>query len=249
MRISSRESPRTVPRHVLELGVEQLRHEVVGWVVRPPVDVVGEPAAIHHAHTLGRARGLPLVEPHAPVDLVADLLLVLLGDAQQHADHPHRHVGRQVVDEVEPPLVHQRIESPGAERPRLRLDLGHPPRREHPAQEAPVQVVRRRVLEQDDPRRDLHPALDQLEDRSLPRDVGAPVGAAALHVVEPAQRVEVVLLVVIQRRLVAQALPHGVRIGIDVEVVRVVVQLALRQVDHVRPPFRAAFTRPGRWGT
>ena len=46
----------------------------------------------------------------------------------------------------------------------------------------------------------------------------------ALDVVEAAQRVEVVALVVVERRFVAQPPPHRVRVGVDVEVVRVVVE-------------------------
>ena len=35
------------------------------------------------------------------VDAVPDRLLVLLGDAEQHPDHPHRHLRAEVGDEVE----------------------------------------------------------------------------------------------------------------------------------------------------
>ncbi len=66
-------------------------------------------------------------------------------------------------------------------------------------QQAPVEVVVRRVLEDDRPRRDLHPALDQLEDRALGRAVRAPVDQRALDVVEAAEGVEVVALVVVER--------------------------------------------------
>ena len=56
-----------------------------------------------------------------------------------------------------------RVERAGAELADLRLDLGDPLRREDPAQERTVHVVRGRILEQDVARRHLHPALDDLE--------------------------------------------------------------------------------------
>src|SRR5277367_4654402 len=97
----------------------------------------------------------------------------------------------------------------------------------------------RRVLEEDDARRDLHAALDELEDRSLARDVCAPFRTATLDVVESAERVEVVVLVVIEGCLVTQAFPHGVGIGVDLEVVRVVVQLAVGCARHGDRPCRS----------
>ena len=59
-----------------------------------------------------------------------------------------------------------------------------------------------------------------------------------MHVGEAAQRVEVVLLVVVERRLVAQPPPHRIRVGVDGGVVRVVVRaelalLCVRCVGHV----------------
>ena len=50
-----------------------------------------------------------------------------------------------------------------------------------------------------------------------------PVDQAALHVVVATERVELVLLVVVERRFVAQPLPDRVRVGVDLEVVGVVV--------------------------
>ena len=80
----------------------------------------------------------------------------------------------------------QRIEAPGAELADLRLQRVHLLRREHPRQQAAVDRVDRRVLEDDDARRHLDVGLDQLEDRAPSRDVGLPVDEAALDVVEPA---------------------------------------------------------------
>ena len=54
------------------------------------------------------------------------------------------------------------------------------------------------------------------------------VDQAALDVLEAADGEEVVLLVVVERRLVAQPAEHRVRIGVDLDVVRVVVHVAPR---------------------
>ena len=115
----------------------------------------------------------------------------------------------------------------GAELAHLRLDGVHLLGREHPRQQAAVDVVDRAGPRRGSmPGRDLDVGLDQLEDRALARPVRLPVDERPLDVVEAAQRVEVVLLVVVERRLVAQPLPDRVRIGVDLEVVRVVVEVA-----------------------
>ena len=125
-----------------------------------------------------------------------------------------------------------------AERAHLRFQLGDAARREHARQQRTVHVVRRRVLEQDAAGRDLDALLDQLEHRAATGAVGAPVDRAALDVVEAAHREEVVLLVVVERCLVAQPPPDRIRIRVDLEVVRVVVQL----VGHLDAPPGVAAT-------
>jgi hypothetical protein len=58
-----------------------------------------------------------------------------------------------------------------------------------------------------------------------PGPKGLPVRQLPGDVLVAAQRVEVVLIVVVQRSFVTQPFPGGVRIVIDVEVERVVVHL------------------------
>ena len=179
MRISSGRACGSSPRLVLELGVEELGHEVVGRVLGPPVDVVGE--QLGAAQAPGRRRHLVVVvvEAQALVDPVADRHLVLLGDAEQHADREHRHDRAEVGDEVEAPVVRpagrgcgRRTRAPSARsrsspsgvntrdsRPRCRSWIG-------------------RVLHQDQARRDVEAGHDRLERRSLPRPVGVPVDEA-----------------------------------------------------------------------
>ena len=55
--------------------------------------------------------GLPGLGAEVRVDPVADRLLVLLGDAEQHADHPHRHLRAEVGDEVEAAGADERVEA------------------------------------------------------------------------------------------------------------------------------------------
>ena len=72
---------------------------------------------------------------------------------------------------------------------------------------------------------------------------------AALDVVEAAQRVEVVALVVVERLLVAEPLPDRVRVRVDLEVVRVVVDVgsgALGFGSHPVTTNRALLRLPAR---
>ena len=87
-----------------------------------------------------------------------------------------------------------------------------------------MQVVVGGVLEDEHAGRQLDPGLDELEDRALGRAVRLPLDEPALHVLVTAHRVEVVFLVEVERRLVAQSLPDRVGVGVDGEVVRVVVR-------------------------
>ena len=148
--------------------------------------------------------------------LVPDRLLVLLGDAEQHADGPHRHLGAEVGDEVESARSDQRVEAAGAELPDLRLDGVHLARGEHPGQQAAVHVVVGGSSKMIEPGRDLEAALDQLEHRAPGRAVGLPVdrgrarrrrsGSARRSRTSRCSRAG---------RFVAQALPDRIGIGVD----------------------------------
>jgi hypothetical protein len=82
-----------------------------------------------------------------------------------------------------------------------------------------------RVLEQEDPGRELDPGLDELDDRTAGRGELLPVHEGPLEVLVAAEGVEVVLLVVVERGLVPQTLPRRVGIGVDHHVVGVVLEL------------------------
>ena len=131
--------------------------------------------------------------------MVADRLLVLLGNAEEHADGAHGDFGAEVGDEVEAALADERIERAGRVVPHLGLNGRHAPRGEDAAHDAAVEVVVGRVLEDEHARRHLHLRLDDLEHRALGRAVGLPLDRGALHVVVAADGVELVLLVEVER--------------------------------------------------
>ena len=96
--------------------------------------------------------------------------------------------------------------------------------------------VGRRVLEDDDAGRHLDVGLDQLEDPAASGDERVAVDRRALDVLVAAERVEVVRLVVVERRLLAEPAERRVRIGVDVDVVRVVVHVAPAGGGHAPLP-------------
>ena len=61
------------------------------------------------------------------------------------------------------------------------------------------------------------------------------VGKPPHHIIEPAQGEEVVPLVVVERYLLAQPAKHRIRVGVEVHVVGVVIQLSQARSRHVSP--------------
>jgi hypothetical protein len=148
---------------VLELGVQQHRHEVVGRMLGAPLDVLGEHRAagdvlLAHRHRLA-GHGAQV-----GVGLVAHRDLVLFGDPEEHADHPHRQRRGELGDDVEAVGADERIEAGDAVRPDMVFELGHATGGEHPRQEPSVCGVDRRVLEHDHARRQLDVGLHDVED-------------------------------------------------------------------------------------
>ena len=94
---------------VFELRHEQLGHEVVGRVLGPPVDVLAE-LAVGEVRVRSGERGAVVRDLQVGVEPVADDLLVLLGDTEEHPDRAHRHLGAEVGDEVESPGADQRVQ-------------------------------------------------------------------------------------------------------------------------------------------
>jgi hypothetical protein len=116
---------------VVELRVEEAGHQIVGWVFGTPFDVLGEhvPAGDLLLLHLHRLSGLGA---EVGVGLVAHRDLVLLGDAEQHADDAHRHDRAELGHDVEALGSDERVEAPNAEPSDLVLERGHSTRREDP---------------------------------------------------------------------------------------------------------------------
>jgi hypothetical protein len=99
-----------------------------------------------------------------------------------------------------------------------------------------VDGVYGRVLEDEHTGGHLDVGPDELDDAAPPGNEGLGVEIAPLDVGEPANRIEVVGLVVVERCLLPQAPEDRVRVGADVHVVRVVVHVTGALNRHVEPP-------------
>src|SRR5262245_3421678 len=106
--------------------------------------------------------------------------------------------------------------------------------------------VARWILEDDRPRRDVDVGLDQLEHPAATGDERLPILQRPFDVVVAAEGVEVVRVVVVERRLLAKAPEHRVRIGVDVDVVRVVIDVGAAH-HHPLDSCQWTLTRTGLW--
>src|ERR1700754_1720842 len=88
-----------------------------------------------------------------------------------------------------------------------------------------MEVVDWWILEQDDAGRKLDAAEDDIHRRAAAGPIGLPIMKFGCDVLVAAQRVEAVLVVMVQRGFVAQPLPDRVRVVVDREIVRVVIHI------------------------
>ena len=107
--------------------------------------------------------GLPGSVRKSRVGAVSGLLLGGLRNAEQHPDRAHRNLRAEIGDKVEAPRTHQRVESPRAEIADLRFQRVHLHGREDPRENAAVDGVLGRILEDHDSRRHFDVRLDELE--------------------------------------------------------------------------------------
>ena len=113
--------PRELPNlavFVFELGIEELSHEVVGWMLGAPFDVVGEHIAVRNC-TFSDVHRFAGFGAQRRVGLVANSGLVLLGNAEQHADDAHRHHRGELRDYVEAAGTDERVEADHRARVRI----------------------------------------------------------------------------------------------------------------------------------
>ena len=176
----------------------------------------------HHAALLGGA----LVDVQGLGGEVAELLGVAVGIADQRQDHRRRQQPRERGDVVELVLSLHGVEELPAELADAPLEVGDRTRGEGAGHQLAQPSVRRRVLH--DHHLDVLVGLrrDHLEDDAVARPERVGVDQPVEHVVVPAQRVEVVLLVEVDGRLVTEPTPDRIRIGVDRVVPRVVVDVS-----------------------
>ena len=138
-----------------------------------------------------------------------------------------------------------RIEDARAEVPHLGLERSHSLGREHARQHAAVLAVLGRVLEDEEPLRPVDAGADVLEDVGLAADQPLVVDEGLLDVVGAAQPVEVVLLVVIERCLVAEPLEQRIGIHIELDLVRIPIEVGRLADGHALAPvpLRSAASR------
>ena len=172
------------------------------------------------------------------VGLLAHRDLVVFGDAEEHPDDAHRHHRRELGDHVEAAGADERIEDADAVLAHLVLELGHRPGREHARHEAAVHAVLRRVLEHDHAAGELDAGADDVEDVAAGVRERLPVHEAAFDIGTARQRPEVEVLVVVDRRLVAEARVGGVGVGVDADVVGVEVHRPVSCTIDIRLPPR-----------
>ena len=152
------------------------------------------------------------IERERHVDPVADHVTLLGRHAEQGGDHVGRHLGPEVLHVVERAPADQGVEQAGAEGADVLLELDHAAGRERLGDQPAVAGVLRRVHED----HDLHGrplGRDHLHHGAVRGAERLRVAAEGIHVGEAAHGVEVVLLVVIERRLVTETLPD--RMGVD----------------------------------
>jgi hypothetical protein len=103
---------------------------------------------------------------------------------------------------------------------------------------------RAKFLEDHRARRELDVRLDQAQRRTPPGDERLFVDVRALDVLEPAQREEVVLLVVVERRFVTQAPEQRVRVVRDLLRRRVIVRTTHRTDSRLSVPALSRIRSP-----
>ncbi len=198
----------------------------------PPVEILVHPAHEGGGELLALERALvhrsPSLTPRSRARLLADLAGIFVRESHEHADHPCGHDCTELTDHVESVGTDERIESIDAELADVRFETRDLPGREHPRQQSAVDGVGRGVLENHDPRRHLHARLDDLQHAAPTRDECFALLQPTLDVRETTHRVEVMVLVVVERRLFTQALERWVRVGVDLDVVRIPVDVRSR---------------------
>ncbi len=181
------------------------------------------PASIAFGGDLHRFTGLG---SQVVVPSFADGLEMLVWHSQQHSDHPHGHPSAQISHEVEPLAADEGIQTFSTEFADLGFESADLARGEHPGQQLAMDVVDRRILENDEARRDVDVGLHGFQHVTPGRAERFDVDRCTVDVRESAQCVEVVLAVVVQRRFLPKPRIRRVRTDIQLDVVGVITNIA-----------------------
>ncbi len=141
-----------------ECDLNEVGHQVVSRVGSAEPDVVGEVGGFCDADCyFSLGRGSSIVDTKVLVEVVTDGDLIVVRDAEHGPDNPHRKIGAQVAYEVEPTASDEGVEYGAAILAHACLEPGDSAWGEHPSQQPTVQIVNRRVFEDEHPLGDLHP--------------------------------------------------------------------------------------------
>ena len=221
---------------LLDLRVHESGEEVVLRVLAALLHELGDDgeglladlAGLRH-HRRHRAHaalvGVALVDVQGLVGELAELVGVAVRVPDEGEDHRGRQQTGERADVVELVLAVDGVEELAAEQPDATFEVGDRTRREGPGHELAQARVLGRVLH--DHHRDVLVGLggDHLEHDAVARLERLGVDEPVEDVVVAAQRVEVVLLVVVDGRFVTEPTPHRIRVGVDRVVPRVVVDV------------------------
>ena len=196
-----------------------------------PVDVVGEQVGVHQ-RALGDLHLLSRDSTQLRVRAVAHRLLVCLRDAEEHPDDAHRHLVRELRHQIERFDTDESVQATDAEI----SDLGS------------SEDTRRGVKTRDSNLRWMSWAggssissvpggismFALITSRIGPREEENVFQSVSpsLHVLRPGQRIEVVPVVVVQRRLGPHPRISGVRIPRELPIERIPID---RTVAHSQP--------------
>ena len=172
-------------------------------------EVVEEPTRRPHGHVVGHAN--PGLKMEQAVDVVADILTVRRRYAEQHGNDRGGQPSPEILYVVEAVLTLLSIEQTRAEDSYLILELCNPTRCEGLRHQTTQSGVLRRV-EEDHHAFGLGLLGHALQDGGMCGAVSLWIPVGSVDILEATQSPEVVLIVVVDRRLVTEPSPHRVRI-------------------------------------
>ena len=224
--VREREDLAVVEPLALRLHLEQHREQIVAGPRAARGDHLAEIAADprERRDALGRHAGVSLFAVHEQIGAAAQLGAVGARHAEHLADHVHRHLARELVDEVEAARTDERIEIGRRKIADALLERGDPTRREALRdQSAQARVPGRIEREERGACGRLRPPRLGIERHAVIVGEERSVPERREHIGVARQRPEVECVVAVDRRVGAQRRVGRVRILVDLIGVRVVL--------------------------